>query len=173
VADGLVLQTPRLSLRRLQGSDAPFILGLLNDPAWLRYIGDRGVREVEGARQYLEERIVASYARFGFGLWMVESRSDGQPLGICGLIKRDVLDDVDLGFAFMPEHRGKGIGHEAALATREHATRALGLKRLLAITSPLNADSIRLLERVGFAFEREMKWAGDEKDAVRVYAYEP
>jgi RimJ/RimL family protein N-acetyltransferase len=172
VAGALVLQTPRLTLRELGGDDAPFILALLNDPAWLRYIGDRGVREVEGARKYLEERIVASYAKHGFGLWMVESRDGALPMGICGLIKRDTLEDVDLGFAFMPEHRGKGIGHEAALATREHATRVLGLKRLLAITSPLNAASIKLLERLGFAYEREMKWAGDEKDAVKVFAYQ-
>ena len=170
---GFVLQTPRLALRRLGRDDAPFMLALLNDPAWLRFIGDRGVRDVEGARAYLEERIIPAYERLGFGLWMVEARADGQPMGICGLVKRDALEDVDLGFAFMPEFRGKGIACESALASRDYAVGALGLKRLLAITSPLNRDSIRLLERLGFAYEREMPWAGDAKDAVSVYAYAP
>jgi RimJ/RimL family protein N-acetyltransferase len=168
-----VLETPRLALRHLETRDAGFMLALLNDPAWLRYIGDRGVRDVEGARGYLEERIIAMYARFGFGLWMVESRGEGRPMGICGLVKRDSLEDIDLGFAFMPEFRGKGIAYESALAARDHAVGALGLKRLLAITSPMNADSIRLLARLGFAFEREMSWAGDAKDVVSVYAYSP
>ena len=173
IEHSLVLQTPRLAMRELRGSDAPFILRLLNDPAWLRYIGDRGVRTVEGAREYLETRMISMYARLGFGLWMVEPRTGGAPMGICGLVKRDQLPEVDLGFAFMPEFRGKGHAYESALAVRDHATRALGLRRLLAITSPANADSVRLLERLGFAREREMPWAGDEKDVVTVYEFAP
>jgi ribosomal-protein-alanine N-acetyltransferase len=166
-----VLQTERLTLRCLEAADAPFMLALLNDPAWIRYIGDRGVRTVEAARAYLEERMISMYARLGFGLWMVEVRGDPRPAGICGLVKRDTLPEVDLGFAFMPEFRGRGYAFESALAVREHATGALGLQRLLAITSPANADSIRLLERLGFAHERDMTWAGDEKDVVAVYAF--
>ena len=166
-----VLQTERLMLRCLVGADAPFILGLLNDPAWMRFIGDRGVRTVEAARAYLEERMISMYARLGFGLWMVELKEGGKPAGICGLVKRDALPEVDLGFAFMPEYRGRGYAYESALAVREHAVGALGLARLLAITSPANAASVRLLERLGFAHEREMPWAGDEKDVVSVYAF--
>jgi len=168
-----VLQTERLTLRCLVGADAPFILGLLNDPAWIRYIGDRGVRTLEAARGYLEDRIISMYRKFGFGLWMVELKSGGKPAGICGLVKRDTLPEVDLGFAFMPEYRGLGYAYESALAVREHAVGALGMPRLLAITSPVNADSVRLLERLGFALEREMPWAGDEKDVVSVYAFAP
>ena len=133
---GVVLQTERLSLRRLEPADAPFMLGLLNDSAWVRYIGDRGVRDVEGARGYLQERVIVAYERDGFGLWMVESRDGARPMGICGLVKREVLEDADLGFAFMPEFRGKGIAYESALASRDYAMNALGMKRLLAITSP-------------------------------------
>ena len=90
-----VLETQRLSLRRLVPSDAAFMLGLLNDPAWIRYIGDRGVRTVEGAREYLETRMISMYERLGFGLWMVEHRAGHQPMGICGLVKRDTLPEVD------------------------------------------------------------------------------
>lgn len=149
----------------------PFMLALLNDPAWLRHIGDRGVRTLEGARGYLDTRIFPMYERLGFGLWMVEGKADGAPMGICGLVKRDSLEEVDLGFAFMPQFRKRGYGYESALAVRDHATGALGMKRLLAITSPANSESARLLERLGFAFEREMPWQGDEKDRVSVYAF--
>ena len=166
-----VLQTKRLTLRCLEAGDAPFMLALLNDPAWIRFIGDRGVRTVEAARAYLEERMISMYTKLGFGLWMVEERGGRLPLGICGLVKRDTLPDVDIGFAFMPEFRGRGYAYESALAVREHATGALGLARLLAITAPANADSIRLLERLGFARERDMTWAGNEKDVVSVYAF--
>ena len=166
-----VLETQRLALRRMVPSDAPFMLDLLNDPAWIRYIGDRGVRTIEGAREYLETRIISAYERLGFGLWMVEHRQERRPMGICGLVKRDALPEVDLGFAFMPQYRGQGYAYESALAVREHATRALGLARLLAITSPVNVDSARLLGRLGFALESEMPWAGDEKDVVSVYAF--
>lgn len=167
------LETERVRLREFQDRDAAFLLALLNDPAWLRFIGDRGVRDLEGARRYLDEKLAASYRHNGFGLWLAESLEDGRPLGMCGLVRRETLPHVDLGFAFMPESRGKGLAREAALATREHAVRRLGMKRLLAITSPLNVDSIRLLERVGFAYEREMAWGGDAQDPVRVYAYSP
>lgn len=165
-----VLDTQRLSLRHLELDDAPFILALLNDPGWIRYIGDRGVRTVEAAAAYLETRMLAQYEKCGFGLWMVEGRAR-EPMGICGLVKRDTLPVPDLGFAFMPGFRGQGYAYESALAVRDHATGALGLAKLLAITSPANTDSARLLERLGFVAEREMPWAGDDKDPVTVYAF--
>ena len=166
-----VLETARTSLRLLERTDARFILGLLNDPGWIRYIGDRGVRTVEAARGYLEARMLSQYERHGFGLWMVESRTGAEPMGICGLVKRDNLPHPDLGFAFMPPWRGKGYAYESALAVRDHATGPLGIARLLAITSPVNVASARLLERLGFAAQGEMPWAGDDKDPVTVYAF--
>jgi ribosomal-protein-alanine N-acetyltransferase len=166
-----VLDTERLSLRHLELDDAPFILQLLNDPGWIRYIGDRGVRTVEAAAAYLEARMLAQYARHGYGLWMVEPRGRAEPMGICGLVKRDDLPEPDLGFAFMPAYRGRGYAHESALAVRNHATHSLGIRRLLAITSPVNAASARLLEKLGFVSQGQMPWAGDEKDSVTLYAF--
>jgi RimJ/RimL family protein N-acetyltransferase len=168
-----VLETPRLALRELNAGDAGFMLALLNDPDWIRYIGDRGVRTVEEASQYLDERLVSMYARLGFGLWGVELRGRRELIGICGLIKRDTLESVDLGFAFMPVHRGRGYAYESALASRDYGIRTLGLDRLLAIATPINLASVRLLEKLGFRHERDMPWQGDAKDPVSVYAYVP
>jgi RimJ/RimL family protein N-acetyltransferase len=168
-----ILETPRLVLRELDANDAAFMLGLLNDPDWVRYIGDRGVRTVEEAGKYLDERLVSMYARLGFGLWGVNLRDSGEPIGICGLVKRDTLETVDLGFAFMPAYRGQGYAYESALASRDYAIRTLGLDRLLAIATPINVASVRLLEKLGFRHERDMPWQGDAKDPVSVYAYSP
>ncbi len=163
-----ILETERLRLRELAAADAPFILALLNDPDWIRFIGDRGVRTAEQARGYIESGPMAMYARLGFGLWHVGLREGGEPLGICGLIKRDSLEDVDLGFAFLPQHRGRGYAFEAAVASRDYGVRELGLERIVAITSPENAASARLLERLGFAYERTV---GPDDDPVRLYGF--
>jgi RimJ/RimL family protein N-acetyltransferase len=160
----IVLETERLALRRLVPQDAEFILGLLTDPAWIRFIGDRGVRSVEGARDYLANGPIAMYALQGFGLYRVELKDGGQPLGICGLIKRAGLDDPDLGFAFMPQFRGQGYAVEAARAVLGYGRKILGMQRVVAITSPDNQDSIKLLQRIGFRFERMVRLAdGDEE----------
>ena len=152
-----VLETDRLLLRHLTENDAAFILDLLNQPSFIENIGDRGVRTIEDARGYICERIVASYERHGFGLYGVVVKQTGELAGICGLVKRDTLDDVDLGFAFLPQHWSKGYAVEAAAASRDHAARDVGLTRLVAITSPSNVRSIRVLEKIGFAFEKEIR----------------
>lgn len=149
-----VLETLRLSLRRLTLDDAPFIVRLLNEPSFVRNIGDRGVRTVEQASSYLENGPLESYERNGFGLYLVELREDGAPIGICGLLKREELDDVDLGFSLMPEYWGCGYAFEAASAVKQYAREVLGVARLAAITAPHNAPSARLLEKLGFTFER-------------------
>ena len=164
-----VLETERLILRRLSVDDGAFILGLLNDPAWLRFIGDKGVRNLEDARNYIVTGPMDMYARLGFGLYLTERKSDAAPIGICGLIKRDALEDVDIGFAFLPDFRGKGYAREAAAAVMEHARSAFGLGRLVAITSPGNEASIRLLEKLGLRFEATVSLAGDSYD-VSLYA---
>jgi ribosomal-protein-alanine N-acetyltransferase len=145
----MVLETERLRLREFVPEDAAFILELVNEPDWLRFIGDRGIRDLDAARRYIEEGPRAMQAKHGFSLWCVESRRDGLPLGMCGLIKRDNLEHVDIGFAFLARHRGQGYAREAAAATLAQA-RALGLGRLAAITDPANIRSIRLLETLGF-----------------------
>jgi len=144
-----VLETERLRLRRLVAEDAPFILELLNEPGWLRFIGDRGVHDLEAARGYIEKGPQAMYARLGFGLYCVEAKHGGTRLGMCGLLKRDNLEHVDIGFAFLARHQGRGYAREAAVATLAEA-RGLGLGQVAAITNPDNDRSIRLLESLGF-----------------------
>jgi RimJ/RimL family protein N-acetyltransferase len=163
-----VLDTPRLALHRLVPDDAPFILALLNDPAWLRYIGDRGVRTQDGARDYITRGPMAMYAREGFGLWRTALRGTGEPIGLCGLIKRPTLADVDLGFAFMPAYRGHGYGREAAQACLDYARDVAGLHRVVAIVSSDNADSLRLLARLGFRAEGPIRLPPDGEE-VELY----
>ena len=148
-----VIETERLTLRQLTSDDAPFILQLLNDPAWLRFIGDRGVRSVEDADRYILTGPVVMYERLGFGLYMTERKSDRVPMGICGLIQRDGLADIDIGFAFLPQFCGCGYGYEAALATMACGKNTLRLKRIVGITSPDNPSSIKLLKKIGLKYD--------------------
>lgn len=149
-----VLETKRLAIRHMDIDDAPFMLALLNDDAWLRYIGDRGVRTIEDARAYILNGPVDMVARLGFGFHIVELKDTRVPIGICGLAKRDYLDDVDIGFAYLPDYRGAGYAREAAEAVLAHARGVLGLRRIVATTRPDNHDSARLLEKLGLRFER-------------------
>ena len=148
-----MIETARLRIRRLTPEDAPFIVSLLNDPAFLRYIGDRGVRSIEEAVDYIDKGPAASHTRFGFGLDAVVDRGSGEPMGICGLLRRDELDAPDLGFAFLPPFRKRGLAYEAAAAVLTDAAGRLAIPRVLAIVQPDNGDSIKLLERLGFHFE--------------------
>lgn len=147
-----IIETKRTNLRELTPDDAAFILELLNDPAFIRFIGDRNVRSLEDARNYMKGPR-ESYARNGFGLWLVEDKA-GTSLGICGLIKRDALPHVDIGYAFLPDFRSQGFAYEAALASLAFARDTLKLDRILAIVSPDNERSIHLLEKLGMKFER-------------------
>ena len=152
-----VLETPRLALARLSPDDAAFILELLNDPSFLRYIGDRGVRSLDDARRYIETGPMASYERHGFGLYRVGLRTTGEPIGICGLLKRDTLPDADVGFALLPAFRSRGYAYEAASAVLAAARAVHGLARVLAITAPDNTISMRLLEKLGFHLEGQTR----------------
>lgn len=152
-----LLETSRLLLRPLTRDDAAFILELVNEPDWLRFIGDRQVRTLEDARRYLNRGPLEAYARLGFGHAAVVRRADGVLLGICGLIKRDTLADVDLGFAFLAQYRGQGYAREAAAAVLADAWGRLKLTRIVAITSPGNVASAGLLARLGFQFERRIR----------------
>jgi RimJ/RimL family protein N-acetyltransferase len=158
-----VLETQRLILRLLSVNDADFILELLNDPGWLRFIGDKGVRTPEDARAYIRQGPMAMYARYGFGLYLTELK-EGVPIGICGLIKRDGLADVDVGFAFLPAFRAKGYAHESAAAVMAYGRQTLGMGRIVAITSPDNHSSIKLLEKLGMRFEHLMRLPGDTEE---------
>lgn len=162
------LETARLALRRLDFDDAPFLVGLLNQPSFLANIGDRGVRNVEDAHRYLREGPMAMYEKFGFGLWHVARRSGGESIGMCGLLRRDILPDVDVGYALLPEFWGQGYAFEAADAVLKHAASKFRLERVIAVVSEGNQGSIRVLEKLGMSFERMVSMRADEPD-VRLY----
>ncbi|MCS3456734.1 GNAT family N-acetyltransferase [Aeromonas rivuli] len=144
-----MIHTDRLSLRELDASDAPFILELLNDPDFHRFIGDRGVRDLAGAEQYIQQGPRVSYGQHGFGLYLVARKSDGAKLGICGLVKRDTLPCEDIGYAFLPAYRGQGYGIEAAKAALQDGRERLGIVRVIAIVTPGNQSSLALLAKLG------------------------
>lgn len=148
-----VMETERLILRHLSTQDSAFILELVNEPSWLRFIGDKGVRNLEDARNYILTGPMEMYSRLGFGLYLVERKNGSIPIGICGLIKRDSLEDIDIGFAFLASFQSQGYGFEAASATMEYAIQQLKLKRIVAITSKDNLGSSRLLEKIGMKFD--------------------
>lgn len=149
----VVARTARLRLRELGLHDAAQVLALVNEPGWLAHIGDRGVRTLDDAHAYLRDGPLAMYARLGFGLWAVERLGDDEWLGMCGLLKRDTLEHVDLGYALREVHHGHGYALEAARACVGLARARFGLARLLAIVSPGNAASIRLLGKLGMVCE--------------------
>jgi len=157
-------ETARLRLRRLEAGDAAFILRLVNEPSWLRFIGDRGVRNLDDARKYIVDGPQRMYGTYGFGLLLVERSCDAVPLGLCGLIKRDTLPDVDIGYALLPEFWGNGYAREAAAATLRHARDTHRLERVVAITNPDNGPSGRLLASIGLRLEGLVRLAGSEQD---------
>jgi RimJ/RimL family protein N-acetyltransferase len=156
-----VFETPRTRARWLVPDDAPFIQELVNQPSWLRNIGERNVHDRAGAEGYIANGPVASYAAHGFGLWCVERKEDGAPLGICGLLQRDYLDAPDIGYAFLERHQGQGYASEVTQATMAHARADLGLGRIYASVVASNGASIRVLEKLGMTYLRPLSQPGD------------
>lgn len=167
-----MIETERLVLTELADRDAEFICGLLNEPSFIRYIGDRGVRTTDDACRYINDGPVASYARYRFGLLRVALRDDGTPIGICGVLRRDALPEPDLGISLLPAWWSNGYAFEAASAVMQQVRAGLGLGRILAITSIDNDPSIRLLGKLGFRFEG-MTRLGDDPKELRLFASEP
>lgn len=161
-----ILDTERLSLRQFNTDDADFILVLLNNPTWLLYIGDRNVKTVDDARHYLISGPIKSYHTNGFGLSLVSLKDNGTPIGMCGLIRRNGLEDVDIGFALLPQYAGKGYAYEIAAATMEYGKKKLGIEKIVAITSEDNTHSIKLLNKVGLHFERMVSMASDNEELM-------
>jgi RimJ/RimL family protein N-acetyltransferase len=159
-----ILETKRLTLRYFRPDDAEFIVRLLNEPAFVEYIGDKGVRTVEEANEYLRNGPMDSYERFGYGLNMVELKESGEPIGMCGLVRRDNLDDADIGYAFLKQYWSKGYARESAEAVLQHARNALGVDRIVAIVTPENHSSIKLLEKIGLTFERKIRFSDDDEE---------
>jgi RimJ/RimL family protein N-acetyltransferase len=166
-----IIETDRLRVRTLSVDDAEFILRLLNEPSFIQNIGDRGVRTLDDARAYILKGPIASYEKFGFGLWMVETKSEAASIGICGLLKRDVLEDVDIGYALLSEFWSQGYALESASAVMEYASEKLGLKRVVAVTNSDNESSIRLLEKMGFKYERMVRLSEDAPE-IKLFAAE-
>ena len=154
-----VLQTRRLVLRELSLDDAPFILELVNEPAFIRFIGDKGVRDIASAQDYITKGPLASYARHGYGLWLVQKMDSQESIGICGLVKRDTLLDVDIGYAFLARFRSQGYAFESACAVKDYAIHRMGFKRLLGVTDQDNLMSIKVLEKIGLKYERLVRLA--------------
>ena len=167
----MIIETERLQLRRLSVDDAEFILRLLNEPSFIQNIGDRGVRTLDDARAYILKGPVASYEKFGFGLWMVETKPRATPIGICGLLKREVLEDVDIGYALLPEFWSQGYALESASAVMSYAREKLRATRVLAVVSTDNQSSIRLLEKLGFQFERMVRLSENAPE-IKLFAAE-
>jgi RimJ/RimL family protein N-acetyltransferase len=149
-----IVETDRLVVRQVTTEDAGFILELLNEPAYHQNIGDRGVRTLEDSAKYISDKFIASYTKFGFGLFLVELKNNQVPIGICGLIKRDSLPDVDIGFAILSKFQKQGYAFESASAVLGYAKNTIKLKRIVGLTLPHNTASIKLLEKIGLKFER-------------------
>jgi RimJ/RimL family protein N-acetyltransferase len=162
----MILETERLRLREFTLDDTAFIIELLNSPGWLKFIGDRNVRTESEAIAYLENGPLKSYDQHGYGLSMVELKDRDKPVGMCGILNRDTLDTPDIGFAFLPEAQGKGYAYEIAAALLNHANTDLKIPVLAAITLPENKNSITLLEKLGFGFEKRFVNDGDEELAL-------
>lgn len=166
-----MLSTPRLTLRPFTRADAGFMLRLLKEPSWLRFIGDRGVHSLADAERYLEQGPLASYAQHGFGFDAVDLRETGETVGLCGLAQREYLDAPDIGFAFLPEYAGRGLAFEAARAVMAHARGPLGLRRILATTREDNHASQKLLDKLGLRFERRIRSADGSRE-LRLYVWQ-
>jgi len=167
----IIVETERLLIRRLSPDDAPFILTLLNEPSFIRYIGDKGVRNLDDARRYIADGPVKSYEVNGFGLYLVQLKANGERIGMCGVLKRDTLPDPDVGFAFLPAYWNQGYAFESTSAVMNHAQQDFGLKRILAITSPDNEASEKLLGKIGLRFDRLIKLSADASE-VKLFTTE-
>lgn len=165
----MVVETPRLVVRRFTPDDAPFLLGLFNEPSFIANIGDRGIRTVEDARRFIIDVPMTSYAQRGYGHFRVDLKGTGEVIGTCGLIRRDYINETDVGFAFLPAYWGAGYAYEAALAVMEFGRTRVGLQRIVAVVSPHNTASIRLLEKLGLRYARPTQLA---PDAGVVHLYE-
>lgn len=150
------IETERLILAELSKEDSPFILELLNTPSWIRYIGDRNIRTLQDATDYILNGPQKSYEENGFGLFLVKIKNEDLPIGICGLIKRDYLNNPDIGFAFLPQYEGKGYAEEAAKSTLLYAKEIHQINNVSAITIKENTRSIKLLEKIGMQFEKSI-----------------
>ena len=162
----IVLETERLTFREATADDAAFVLELLNEPSYIRFVADRGLRTGEDAARYIAEKFQPSYVQHGFGFYIAELKSTGVAIGICGLAKRETLDDVDLGYSVLERFWGNGFAVEAAAGMLDYARRVLGLRRVVGVTAPDNASSIKVLEKIGLRFEKMVHLPGFGTESI-------
>jgi len=158
----MIVETPRLRIRELTVDDTEFILGLVNEPSFLENIGDKGVRNLEDARQFILEGPWASHRERGYGQFLVELKEGGDPIGVSGLLYREALDVSDIGCAFMPQYWRRGYAFEAACAVMEYGRSTLGIETIVGLTSKDNLASIKALEKLGMSFEKMVKISDDD-----------
>ena len=163
------LATERLLMRWLTLDDTDLMLSIWNDPEFVRHVGDRGIRTPEQAVEALTGGPLALYRDFGYGPYRLSLSDSDEPVGICGLFRRDGLDDPDIGFALLPPYCGAGLASEAATAVVAHARDDLGIEILTAIVSPENAASIALIQKLGLSFERGITMPGED-DEISLYS---
>ncbi len=161
-----IIDTKRLELLEITPEDAPFILELLNTPSWIKYIGDRSLKTEEDARNYIVTRLIPPYKILGFGFYLTRLKTDKTSIGICGLVKRDFLEHVDIGFAFLPQYEGKGYGFESAFEVLKYAQNSLGITTIAGITNSNNKNSIGLLEKLGLRFQKMILLPGETKEIM-------
>lgn len=161
-----IIETERLFLRKFTIEDSVFLLELLNSPTWVKFIGDRGITEISEAQDYINNKFVDNYEKLGFGFYLVMLKDTNIAMGMCGLAKRNGLENVDIGFAFLPTYEKKGYAFEAALATLNYAKTVLKLQRIVAITTQDNVNSIQLLQKLGLQFEKIIDLAADDRDLM-------
>ncbi len=159
----VIIETERLYISEVTLEDAEFIFELMTAPSWIRYIGDRGIETIEDAKNYIREKHIQSYKDLGFGFYKIILKDDNTPLGMCGLIKRKILADVDIGYALLPKYEGMGYAFEAANATLDYAVNTLNFKKVVAITTNDNYRSIHLLEKIGMKYEKNIFYDDGEE----------
>ncbi len=160
-----ILETERLRLREVEESDAEFVLEVLNEPAFIRFVADRGVRTRADAVEYIRSKIRPSYTEFGFGFYIVEVKTNHEAIGMCGLIKRETVEDVDMGYSILQRFWRSGYAFEAAAALLKYGREQLGLPRIVGFTAPDNLSSIKLLEKLGLRYEKTIQLPGYESDS--------
>jgi len=161
-----IIETERLRLREFNSTDGEMIFELLNSPGWLKYIGTRSIETTDDAINYIETKLRKGYKESGFGFYLVELKSTGEKIGMSGLVKRDGLDNVDVGFALLPQYENKGYAYESTAAVMKFAKEQLKLSKLAAITVPYNTPSIKLLEKLGMKFDKKINIPGDPEDLL-------
>ncbi|AJD52302.1 Protein N-acetyltransferase, RimJ/RimL family [Thalassospira xiamenensis M-5 = DSM 17429] len=150
-----ILETKRTLVRHATHDDAPFIMQLLNEPGWIRFVGDRNIHDLDAARKFIDDRLLSSYLKHGFGLYIVDEKATHTAIGLCGFVKRDTLDAPDIGYAITESRQGMGYAFEVSNALIDYGYDVLGFERIFGYTLPDNTVSLKLLTKLGLTYERD------------------